>query len=135
LTPIDVSWKSVPGTSHDYEDRVLVDEGKRLYAVADGVTRSSQGSGGVAAELALALLREEFAGDLASSVLAVHARMFELKKADRTIGETTLTAAHVGEEKAEVVGIWDSPAYLLRDRELYLLTRPDKSEFATSPRP
>jgi serine/threonine protein phosphatase PrpC len=55
---------------------------------------------------------------------AVHRRMFELKTADRAMGETTLTAAHVGEERAEVVGSGDSPAYLLRDADLYLLTRP-----------
>jgi hypothetical protein len=57
MTPVEVSSKSVPGTSHDYEDRILVNEARRLYAVADGVTSSSQGSGGVAAELALALLK------------------------------------------------------------------------------
>jgi len=128
MIPVDVSSKSVQGTSHAYEDRVLLDEGRGLYAVADGVTNSSQGSGGVAAETALALLEELFAGDLAVAVDEVHGRMFELKKSDKTIGETTLTAAHLGEDAAEVVNVGDSPAYLLRNGELRVLTNPDKSD-------
>jgi PPM family protein phosphatase len=128
MTSFEVSSKSVPGTSHDYEDRILVDEATGLYAVADGVTRSSQGSGGVAAELALALLKELFAGDLAGAVGEVHKKIVELKKSERTVGETTLTAAHLGGDAAEVVNVGDSPAYLLRDGELHVLTHPDKNE-------
>jgi serine/threonine protein phosphatase PrpC len=52
----------------------------------------------------------------------------ELKKADRTIGETTLTAAHLGKDAAEVVSVGDSPAYLLRDGGLHVLTHPDRNE-------
>jgi serine/threonine protein phosphatase PrpC len=128
MTRVEVSSKSVPGTSHAYEDRVLVDEDRGLYAVADGVTNSSQGCGGLAAEVALALLQELFAGDLAEAVAQVHKRVFELKKSERAMGETTLTAAHVGEDVAEVVNVGDSPAYLLRDGELHVLTNPDSSE-------
>ena len=61
VDPLDVSSRSVRGSMHPYEDRVLVDEERGLFAVADGVTGSSQGSGAVAAELALELLREGFA--------------------------------------------------------------------------
>jgi serine/threonine protein phosphatase PrpC len=127
MVPVDVSSKSVQGTSHPYEDRILVEEERGLYAVADGVTKSSQGSGGVAAETALALLREVFAGDLAVAVDVVHRRIFELKKSDRTVGETTLTAAHVGEDGTEVVNVGDSPAYLVRAGGLQILTNPDTS--------
>ncbi len=64
---LDTHFKSVPGSTHVYEDRILVEEERKIYAAADGVTISSQGSGGVAAELALRLLKEVFSGDLSGS--------------------------------------------------------------------
>ncbi len=128
MMSVEVSSKSAPGSSHAYEDRILVDEARRLYAVADGVTVSTQGSGAVAAERSLTLLRELFAGDLSAAVGAVHKKFVELRREDRTVGETTLTAAHVGELAAEIVNVGDSPGYLLRDGELRVLTHPDRSE-------
>ena len=123
-----VSSKSVPGSTHVHEDRILVDRESDLYAVADGVTLSSQGSGGAAAELALSLLKEQFTGDLTEAVEAVHDRLFELKRSDRTIGETTLTCAHLAEGRAEIVNVGDSPAYLVRGEEMKVMTHPDRNE-------
>jgi hypothetical protein len=125
---LDTHFKSVPGSTHVYEDRILVEEERKIYAAADGVTISSQGSGGVAAELALRLLKEVFSGDLAGAVGEVHRRPIGLKKTDRTIGETTLTAAHLVDNGAQIVNVGDSPGYLLRDGDLRVLTHADRSE-------
>jgi serine/threonine protein phosphatase PrpC len=131
---LDPYSKSVPGSAHAYEERMLVDEERKLYAVADGVTISSQGSGGVAAELALRLLKEIFSGDLIGAVEEVHRRLVDLKRADRNIGETTLTAAHlVDNNRAEIVNIGDSPGYLLRGGDLRVLTHADKNELGYIP--
>src|SRR5206468_6800138 len=62
----------ISGSAHPYEDRILADDKVGLFAVADGVTHSSQGSGAVAAELALSLLREYFSGDLVAAISKVH---------------------------------------------------------------
>ena len=64
LGMLEVVSRSEPGRGRVYEDRVLVDEGRGLFAVADGVTRSSQGTGAAAADLAVKLLSENFTGDL-----------------------------------------------------------------------
>ena len=111
---MDVSSRSVRGSVHPYEDRVLVDEERGLFAVADGVTGSSQGSGAVAAELALELLREGFAGDVVNAVREVHQTIYERRMNDRSIGETTLTAAVVKGDLLHVGNLGDSPAYLVR---------------------
>ncbi len=123
-----VSSKSVAGSTHVHEDRILVDRERGLYAVADGVTMSSRGSGGLAAEFALDLLKETFNGDLREAVKAVHERLFEAKRGDRRIGETTLTAVHLLKGRAEVVNVGDSPAYLVRGEDLKIMTQPDRSE-------
>jgi PPM family protein phosphatase len=121
--------KSVPGSEHPYEDRVLVDEARMLYAVADGVTLSSQGSGGAAAEVALKFLSEDFAGDMVEAVRLVHKRVVELRKKERMIGETTLTCASVSDDRCDVANVGDSPAYLVREGNIRSLIREDKSEF------
>ncbi len=126
---VDTSSKSIAGNVHPYEDRILVDERKRLYAIADGVTTSSQGTGGVAAKFAIELLRENFSGDVVEAVRKTHERLNEMKLSDRSIGETTLTAASIGEEWAEVVNVGDSPAYLAREDTLQRLFHEDKDGY------
>ena len=111
---MDVSSKSVRGSIHPYEDRVLVDEKLGLFAVADGVTGSSQGSGAIAAELALELLREGYAGDIVEAMREVHRTVYRRRLNDRSIGETTLTAAAVKGNLLRVGNLGDSPAYLVR---------------------
>jgi protein phosphatase len=110
---------------HPYEDRVLVDEEQGLFAVADGVTGSSQGSGAVAAELALELLREDFAGDVVEAIREVHRTIYERRISDRSIGETTLTAAAVKGDLLRVGNLGDSPAYLIRGRTMRSLITGD----------
>lgn len=126
---IDRYHISRPGSSHPYEDRVLVNDDKRLYAVADGVTMSSQGSGAIAAELALNLLSREFSSNLVKAIEAVHDSLVKMKISDKTIGETTLTAVHLTDERLEVANVGDSPAFLIRDEGLSQLTVEDKGFF------
>lgn len=126
---LDTSSKSIAGSVHPYEDWILADERKRLYAVADGVTTSSQGTGGVAAKLAIELLQENFSGNIVEAVRRTHGRLNEMKLRDRSIGETTLTAASIGEEWAEVVNVGDSPAYLAREDTLQQLFHEDKDGY------
>ncbi|MGD0318194.1 MAG: protein phosphatase 2C domain-containing protein [Nitrososphaerales archaeon] len=122
---MDVSAKSVRGSMHPYEDRILVDEKQGLFAVADGVTGSSQGSGAVAAELVLELLREDFEGDVVEAIREVHQTVYEKRMSDRSIGETTLTAATVKGDLLQVGNLGDSPAYLIQGRKMRSLITDD----------
>jgi serine/threonine protein phosphatase PrpC len=124
---LEIGLKSVPGSEHPYEDRVLADEAKGLFAVADGVSISSQGSGGVAADLALKYLRESFSGRVAQALDATHRAILMKKQDDRTVGETTLTAASVKDGWLEIANVGDSPAYLARGSTMRSLIHEDRS--------
>jgi serine/threonine protein phosphatase PrpC len=126
---LQVAARSVPGTEHPFEDRILVDEELGLFAVADGVTNSSQGSGAVAAELALNLLRENFAGDIVAAIGAVHRIATTKRGEDHTVGETTLTAVSVQGTGLQAGNVGDSPAYLVRGGKMQNLVDEDKSPF------
>lgn len=124
---LKVASRSIPGSVHDYEDRILVDEKLGLFAVADGVTISSQGTGAVAAELALSLLRKAFSGDIVSAISQVHQTLVERRQKDRTIGETTLTVIAVqAEESLQAGNVGDSPAYLIRGGTIQSLIQEDR---------
>jgi serine/threonine protein phosphatase PrpC len=126
---LQVAARSVPGSEHPYEDRILVDEDLGLFAVADGVTNSSQGSGGAAADLALKLLRENFAGDIKTAIDAVHLGALRRRGKDRTIGETTLTAVAVHGRSLQASNVGDSPAYLVRGGKMQALFQEDRSPY------
>jgi serine/threonine protein phosphatase PrpC len=126
---LQAASRSVPGSVHPYEDRILVDEKRGLFAVADGVTNSSQGSGGVAAELAVNLLRESFSGNIVSSIEKVHRTAFERREEDMTIGETTLTAVAIRGTTLEAGNVGDSPAYLVRGCEMKTLIQEDRNPY------
>ncbi len=126
---LDVFSESVPGSVHGYEDRVLVDRSKNLFAVADGVTLSSRGSGAVAAELAVRLLRESFSGDLVDALKKVQEEVVRARTHDLQIGETTLTAASIEADISSIANVGDSPAYLVRRGRMQRLDHPDKSIF------
>ena len=124
---LEIATRSVPGSVHPYEDRILADEKLGLFAVADGVTVSSQGSGAVGAELALSLLHENFSGDLSAAITRVHQRVVARMRVDKTVGETTLTAVYVNEDHLQAGNVGDSPAYLVREGEMRHLSREDES--------
>jgi serine/threonine protein phosphatase PrpC len=124
-----VAARSVPGSEHPYEDRILVDEELGVFAVADGVTNSSQGSGAVAAELALKLLRENFAGDIVTAIGVVHRIAMAKRGEDSAIGETTLTAVVVRGLSLQAGNVGDSPAYLVRGGVMRSLVQEDRSPY------
>jgi serine/threonine protein phosphatase PrpC len=124
---LEVVARSAPGRAHSYQDRFLVDEKRGLFAVADGVTRSSQGDGSVAAEMAVRLLSENFSGDLKRTVEEVHEMVFGKMRQEWSIGETTLTAASIGDTKGEVCNVGDSPAYLFQGANITSLYTVDKN--------
>jgi len=126
---LDIAAQSVPGSVHPYEDRLLVDEGLGLFAVADGVTLSTQGSGAVGAELALRLLRDNLSGDLASAIDKVNQIVVRRMGEDRTIGETTLTAVVVRQGALQAANVGDSPAYLVRKGDMLSLVQEDRSPY------
>ncbi|HXW95313.1 MAG TPA: SpoIIE family protein phosphatase [Nitrososphaerales archaeon] len=124
---LEVATRSAPGRGHPYQDRVLVDERRGLFAVADGVTRSSQGDGAAGAELAVKLLSENFSGDLKRAVEEVHEMVFGKMRQEWSIGETTLTAMSVNDSQAEVCNVGDSPARLIQGANITDLYTVDKS--------
>jgi serine/threonine protein phosphatase PrpC len=108
---------------------VLVDEKLGLFAVADGVSLSSQGSGGIAASLALSLLRENFKGDIVRAIEDTHRIIAARKAEDWNIGETTLTAVAVKDHTLQAGNVGDSSAYLVRRGEMQSLVQEDKSKW------
>jgi len=112
---------------HPYEDRILVDEKRGLFAVADGVTHSTRGSGGVAAELALRLLHDYFTNDVVEAMKKIHQKVMRERENDITIGETTLTVASVRGDYLSVGNIGDSPAYLIHRGVVHAMFTADTS--------
>ena len=110
---------------------MLVDENRSLFAVADGVTNSSHGSGAIAAELAVKLLSRNFEGDLAKAVARVHEIALETRVKDWSIGETTITAAAIAGGVLQISNVGDSPAYLARDGNFTPLAHEDKTLYGS----
>ena len=96
-----------------------------LYAVADGM--GGHRGGEVASQLALQTVVERFRagqGSLADQVQAANRAVYERSATDRKVTGmgTTLTAAIVAGERAHLVHVGDSRAYLLRAGALRQLT-------------
>lgn len=105
------------------EDRYLVVG--PVVAVADGM--GGHLGGEVAASLAVEVLErltERGEGSLADRVREANRAVFERSMLDRAVSGmgTTLTAAELGDERARLVHVGDSRAYLLRAGELTRLT-------------
>jgi protein phosphatase len=96
-----------------------------LYAVADGM--GGHRGGEVASQLALQTVVERFRarqGSLADQVQAANRAVYERSATDRKVTGmgTTLTAAIVAGDRAHLVHVGDSRAYLLRAGALRQLT-------------
>lgn len=129
----EVGSKSVPGTRHDYQDRILVDKERLLFAVADGVTSSypTGSMGEIAAELSLKILQINSASDadLAKVIANLNTIICEMRDRNPRIGETTITAGKIDGDWIRLVNVGDSPAHILRGERLRRLYTPDVGPF------
>lgn len=105
------------------EDRILVDNKKKLYAVADGVSTPS--NGGEAADRAIKFLKKLFKKEIDSALEMVNKKLIEDKIKLPAIGYTTLTVVHI-KEKLKIASVGDSPSYLVRKENVIPLNRLDK---------
>lgn len=117
--------KSVAGSVHEKEDEILVDDKLKLYAVADGVTLSSQGKGDVAAKKCIEYLKKFISKDLKKTFEVLNKTIVNEKLNDITIGETTLTALKISDKNIQVANVGDSPVFLFRNNKLKQLTELD----------
>ena len=124
----DIAFKSVPGSEHAYQDRLLVNRQKMLFAVADGVSIPDYGDSAKAAERALSMLANLFSMDLKHAIDQVNNEIAKIRKTEN-LGLTTLTAIHIFQEDnavfATFANVGDSPAYLLRNGRLSIITELD----------
>lgn len=130
----DIGCKSVEGISHRYQDRVLVDRGRLLFAVADGLTFSSlpkggEGDGGIAAQMAVNFVRKNFNGSPKDAILGANSELVRTGTQFGIGGETTITIAFIDGERLYVANVGDSPAYLLRNGRLCRIYTQDKGHF------
>lgn len=117
------------------EDRMLVDEGRQLYIVADGM--GGQAAGEQASQLAVDLVSEkllalgtevtapdEVRRAVADAVVATNSAILAQGVADPSLQNmgTTIVVAILRGEQLYVAHLGDSRAYLVRDKELDSLT-------------
>jgi protein phosphatase len=121
------------GVMRDHnEDAILVEPGRALFVVCDGM--GGHASGQVASALAISSISEAFktelappGGDpLASAIVYANARVFARSQADeacRGMGTTVVGAHQVNGDTMHVCHVGDSRAYLFRSGQLVQLTR------------
>ena len=142
---IAASGLTDPGRKRDHnEDSFLVDEGLRLFVVADGM--GGHAGGGTASRLAVETIRDrlsearqsspEVFGDsaepedgkllefLRQAVEAACAAIFKAAQGDPTLAGmgTTVTAALIDGETAYLAHVGDSRCYLLRKGKIYQIS-------------
>ena len=120
---------SLKGTVHPKEDEILVNDEKSLYAVADGVTLSSRGSGGVASQLAIYYLSKFFNYNIKETLEKLNNEICELRVTDKSIGETTLTSAHIKGHRIDVASVGDSSAFIASPSAIRKITQDDSFNF------
>ena len=116
---------SVKGEDHlENEDAFLLDDSRRIYAVADGV---SIPSGGKQASLfCIKNIGKTHSKKIEERIVELNKKLIEFRKT-KWIGYSTLTVLNIKEKFAEVVNVGDSPAFLVRNGEIKLLTTIDRS--------
>ena len=120
---------SVKGTVHPKEDEIQVNDEKLLYAVADGVTLSSHGIGGVASQLAIYYLNKLFNQNVKETLEKLNRELCQLRLKDLSIGETTLTAAHIRDYVVEIAHVGDSSAFVTTRYAIRKITKDDSFTF------
>jgi serine/threonine protein phosphatase PrpC len=128
MEDLEIGSFSVPGSTHAYQDRLLIDSKRGLFAVADGVSIPDFGDSGKAAEFALAALEKSFSGDLANAIeLANNELLKERKRLN--LGLTTISAVHISGMRATFANVGDSLSFLLRDKRLIQMGQIDNNGF------
>jgi len=119
---IEVYGTTKKGRAHKVnEDAFLIDEGKGLFAVADGVTLPSGGK--EAADLAIRYLKKVFDGDLEKAFSKVNSKMLKDKEKNNKIGSSTLVAVYFkGGKEVDFVSVGDSVAFLISRRAEMIFT-------------
>ncbi len=111
---------SKKGTAHrENEDAILIDGIRNLYAVADGLTIPSGGK--EASNRTMTYLKAEFDGKLKKAIEITNERLNK-DKSMHDVGYTTITAAKITNDKLEIANVGDSPAFLIRDGKIRMLT-------------
>lgn len=117
---MEVFALSKKGYDHEEnEDAFLIDNNQKLFAVADGVSIPKGGK--EAAKLAVNLLQKSFKGDLKEAIRITNEKVVKAREENKC-GFTTLTALHVKGKKAFLCWVGDSPAFLIRNKKISLLT-------------
>ena len=112
------------GADHtENEDSMLIDTTRNLYAIADGVTIPEGGK--EASSRAVTYLENVFNYDLKKAVEEVNKKILEDKDVLR-VGYTTIVATALKNNILEVANVGDTPAFLVRDNKIVMLTVPDK---------
>lgn len=129
----EIGAKSVPGTMHEWQDRMHVDSKRLVFAVADGVSGdlTPKNNGAIAAQTLLRLLRADpnLYVDLPRAIEKANKDMIGLRAADDTIGGTTITVARIANGFLHVANVGDSPAYLIRRNRITQLHSRDTGVF------
>jgi serine/threonine protein phosphatase PrpC len=125
---IEADGKSIPGSAHPYQDRIFLNRERQVFLVADGVSRSSHGDGGLAAGLILGMVEEEVekGADLSTAVIKANDHLVKRRGWDVRVGETTFTGCLIKDDVANIVNVGDSPAYLFRKASNVRLYTEDK---------
>ncbi|MFO0965574.1 MAG: protein phosphatase 2C domain-containing protein [Gemmataceae bacterium] len=123
---------SAQGVRPNNEDRFVVDEGQRLFMVADGMGGQERGevASGMAAEIIPQAVKESLANEEAADA-ALRRAMAQANSAivdagrgqpeGRRMGTTAVCALHKG-DNVYVASLGDSRAYLIRDDAVEQLT-------------
>jgi protein phosphatase len=115
--------RTVKGKDHfENEDSILIDEKLKLFAVADGV--SNPPGGGEASRKAVSYLKNFFKNDLKKAFVQTNEKICEERRKNFSIGYTTLTAAYI-KNNLNIASVGDSPAFIVRDDEIKLITVAD----------
>ncbi len=126
--------KSVKGLRINNEDKILIDDKKKLYVVADGL------GGEVAGEKASEIVIETFKEyknenpkeELLRLVKLAHERIRKMIENEPSLEgmSSTVVAVKFENNKGYVVNVGDSPAFLLREKKLKMLTPLDRGHFS-----
>jgi protein phosphatase len=127
--------KSVKGWRVNNEDRILVDNSLKLYVVADGL--GGEIGGEMAGEIVVETFREYKKGEEPKKELLrltklSHERIRKMIKKEPLLEgmSSTVVAAKIHNNKAFIINVGDSAAFLLRKEELRMLTPLDRGSFS-----